>query len=151
MNSIKIYRVAQKCLNLKIPFLPKLAYYLIFLLYNSIIPSTAQIGKGSNLNYGGIGVVIHPHAIIGENVIIGANVTIGGNFNGSRPSIGNNVYIATGAKILGATIGNNVIIGANSVVTKDIPDNTVVAGVPGKVIRPINLTEEEFLHNINAK
>ena len=51
------------------------------------------------------------------------------------PIIGDNVYIATGAKIIGAIkIGNNVAIGANCVVTKDIPDNAVVVGVPGKVI-----------------
>lgn len=51
------------------------------------------------------------------------------------PIIGNNVYIATGAKILGPIkIGNNVTIGANSVVIKDVPDNMVVAGVPAKII-----------------
>lgn len=151
MNSIKLYRLAQKCKSLKIPLVPKILYYLIFLLYNSIIPYSAKIGAGTSLNYGGIAVVIHPHAVIGKDVIIGANVTIGGNFNGNRPKIGDNVYIATGAKVLGATIGNNVIIGANSVVTKDVPDNSVVAGVPGKIIREINTTEKEFLQSINSK
>jgi serine O-acetyltransferase len=120
-------------------------YYIIFLLFNSVIPATAKIGDNSRCNYGGIGVVIHPKATIGKNVIIGTNVTIGGNFNGKRPVIGDNVYISTGAKILGCSIGSNVIVGANSVVVKDVGDNVVVAGIPAKVIRTINMEEKKFL------
>jgi len=65
-------------------------------------------------------------------VSIGA--AYGGNYPGV-PKIGDNVYIAPGAKLIGGiTIGNNVAIGANSVVTKSIPDNAVVVGIPGEVI-----------------
>ena len=60
------------------------------------------------------------------------------------PVIGNNVEIHSGAKIVGPVrIGNNVIIGANAVVTKDIPDNCVVAGIPAKIIKE-NITKEDF-------
>lgn len=75
---------------------------------------------------------------IGENCNIGQGVTIGIAGRGEKkgvPQIGNKVYIAPGAKIIGKIIiGNNVMIGANSVVTKDVPDNAVVAGVPAKII-----------------
>ena len=63
-------------------------------------------------------------------------------------SIGNNVYVGINCTILpGVTIGDNVIIGAGSVVTRDIPSNSVAAGVPAKVIKPI----EEYLHQVQAR
>lgn len=72
---------------------------------------------------------------IGNNVWINQQVTIG--YNGaSAPMIGDNVVIYAGAKIIGGVhIGNNVTVGANAVVTKDIPDNCVVAGVPARIIK----------------
>ena len=144
-----------------IPVLPKLITLLIFLIYNSKIPYQAKIGRESTFGYGGMGVVIHSKSIIGENhkkessstgcwvvihskSIIGENCTIcqqvtigGGNsrFPGV-PVIGNNVYIAKGSIVMGGiTIGNNVTIGANAVVTKPVPDNAIVAGVPAKILR----------------
>jgi serine O-acetyltransferase len=106
------------------------------------VPLSAEIGK---VTFGN-GVTINANARIGDYVIIGANVTVGGgnprrDKNGVTrwvPVIGNRVYIATGAKILGGLeIGNHCVIGANAVVTKDIPDFSVVAGVPGRVIATI--------------
>lgn len=105
--------------------------YLISIPYNTSIDTGFYVG-----HYGGI--VVNTNARIGKNCNISHNVTIGqtnrGKYKGS-PTIGDNVYIAPGAKIIGGIkIGNNVAIGANSVVTKDIPDNSVVVGIPGKVI-----------------
>lgn len=85
-----------------------------------------------------MGVVIHSKSIIGVNCTICQQVSIGG--GNSRfpevPVIGNNVYIAKGSIVMGGiTIGNNVTIGANAVVTKPIPDNAIVAGVPTKILR----------------
>ena len=63
--------------------------------------------------------------------------------------MGNDVYISAGARIIGKiTIGNNVIIGTNAVVNKDVPDNCIVAGVPAKVIRTVDVPIWELLKNI---
>jgi serine O-acetyltransferase len=82
-------------------------------------------------------VVIHKKAIIGENCTIGTCVTLGGRGKGieGAPIIGDNVYISSGAKILGPIrIGNNVIIGANSVVLKDVSDDKTVVGIPAREV-----------------
>ncbi len=98
----------------------------------------AQIGSGLFIDHG-MGVVIGETAVIGDNCTIYHNVTLGGTGKekGRRhPTIGNNVLIGTGAKLLGAiNIGNNALIGANAVVLNDVPDEATVVGVPGKVVR----------------
>ncbi len=101
------------------------------------IPLDTQIGRGLYIGHFG-NIIVSPKTVIGNNFNISQGVTIGvsnrGN-NKGHPIIGNDVYIGPGAKIFGSIkIGNNVAIGANCVVTKDIPDNAVVVGVPGKVI-----------------
>ena len=97
----------------------------------------ATIGKNLFIDHG-FGVVIGETAIIGDDVTIFHGVTLGGTGKeiGKRhPTIGNNVFIGSGAKILGnITIGNNVKIGANTVVLKDIPDNVTVVGIAGHII-----------------
>lgn len=136
INAIKFYRVGRWFYLKKIPFIPKVIELIIFLLYNSKIPSSCQIGQGSFFAYGGIGCVLHNRTVIGKNVTIGTNVTIGGKSGFYEvPVIGDNIDISTGAKILGPIkIGMNVTIGANAVVIKDVPDNAVVAGVPSKIL-----------------
>lgn len=131
------YRVSRWLYLHHIPVLPKLITLLIFLIYNSKIPYQAKIGRGSTFGYGGMGVVIHSKSIIGVNCTICQQVSIGGNSRFPEvPVIGNNVYIAKGSIVMGGiTIGNNVTIGANAVVTKPIPDNAIVAGVPTKILR----------------
>jgi serine O-acetyltransferase len=125
---------------------------LISLLRNSNVPLSADLGKVT-FAYGGIGVIVHANAKIGDFVTIGSNVTVGGararrnQYGETRavPVIGNRVYVATGAKILGGIeIGNHCVIGANAVVTKDVPEYSVVAGVPGKVVAKITL--ENYLN-----
>lgn len=132
------YRQARWLYLHHIPFLPIFLELLIFLIYNSKVPYQAEIGKGTKLGYGGIGVVIHSKAKIGSNCMIAQQVTIGGgnsNYEGV-PTIGDNVYMAKGSIIMGGiTIGNNVTVGANAVVNKPVPDNAVVAGVPARILR----------------
>lgn len=121
----------------KVPFLPWIIWRFQYLLFNSSVPGSCILGKGTQFGYGGIGVVVHARAVVGKNCAIGANVTIGGKSRWYEvPVIGDNVHIHTGAKVLGPVrIGNNVTIGANAVVVKDVPDNCVVAGVPARIIR----------------
>ncbi|MGM1032031.1 MAG: serine O-acetyltransferase [Bacillota bacterium] len=137
MNAIYFYKIARFLYSFKIPLLPKFIKMIIFLIYNSSIPYESKIGKGTQFGYGGIGVVIHKKAVIGKNCIISQQVTIGGRSGLPEvPIIGNGVYIGAGAKILGPIkVGNNAKIGANAVIIKDVPDNAVVAGVPGKILK----------------
>lgn len=138
LNAIVFYRISRWLYLHHIPFLPKLITLLIFLIYNSKIPYQAHIGKGTKFGYGGMGVVVHSKAVIGDNCSIGQQVTIGWGNNRypGLPIIGNNVRISKGAIVFGGiTIGNNVTVGANAVVTKPVPDNAIVAGVPAKILR----------------
>ena len=103
----------------------------------------AQIGKGFFIDHG-TGVVIGETAIIGDNVTLYQGVTLGGTGkeHGKRhPTIGNNVMISTGAKILGSfKIGDNSKIGAGSVVLEEVPANSTVVGVPGRVVKRFDAT-----------
>ena len=102
----------------------------------------AQIGEGFFIDHGH-GVVIGETTIIGNNVTLYQGVTLGGTGkeHGKRhPTIGNNVMISAGAKVLGSiTIGDNCKIGAGSVVLKPVPPNSTVVGVPGRVVKRDNV------------
>lgn len=134
---MKLYRLGNYLYSKKVLLLPRIINVLIRVVHNCAIYSETKIGKGTQFGYGGIGVVIHKRAVLGENCVIGTNVTIGGRSKSKGvPVIGDSVYIATGAKILGnITIGNNCVVGANAVVIKSIPDNCMVAGIPAKIIK----------------
>lgn len=109
----------------------------------------AQIGKGFFIDHGN-GVIIGETTIIGDNVTLYQGVTLGGTGKeqGKRhPTIGNNVMISTGAKILGSfKIGDNSKIGAGSVVLKEVPPGSTVVGVPGHVVKRVksSLPQEDL-------
>ncbi len=115
------------------------------------IHPVAKIGKGFFIDHGN-GVIIGETAIIGDNVTLYQGVTLGGTGkeHGKRhPTIGNNVMISTGAKILGSfTIGDNSKIGAGSVVLKEVPPDSTVVGVPGRVVKRnnVSLPQDEMDH-----
>lgn len=98
----------------------------------------AKIGKGFFIDHGN-GVIIGETTVIGDNVTLYQGVTLGGTGKeqGKRhPTIGNNVMISAGAKVLGSfTIGDNSKIGAGSVVLAEVPPNSTVVGVPGRVVK----------------
>lgn len=106
----------------------------------------AQIGKGFFIDHG-FGVVIGETTIIGDNVTLYQGVTLGGTGKekGKRhPTIGNNVMISAGAKVLGSiTVGDNSKIGAGSVVIDNVPSNSTVVGIPGHVVRRDNMRVPE--------
>ena len=114
------------------------------------IPFTTQIGSGFYIGHF-CGIFVNEDCVIGKNCNISQGVTLGKANRGRNkgcPVIGDNVYIGPGAKIVGAIrIGNHAAIGANCVVTHDVPDYSVVAGVPGKVIS--NAGSEGYVNNVD--
>lgn len=108
-----------------------------------------KIGEGFYIGHYG-GIFIGSDVKIGKYCNISQGVTIGRINRGPKkgfPTIGDYVYVAPGAKILGnITVGNNVAVGANCVVTSDVPDNSVVVGIPAKIIS--NKGSEGYIHNV---
>lgn len=155
MSAINKYRAERWCY---LHQLKPIAWFIrswIYLIHNSFVPYTCEIGEGTEFGYKGIGCVIHSNAVIGRDCLIGTNVTVGGGgsshpkqikaYDSIRrdvPVIGDRVCISTGAKIIGPiVIGDDVVIGANAVVLDDIPSNAVAVGVPAVVKKTIEKTD----------
>jgi serine O-acetyltransferase len=138
LHALIVYRIAHGFLKMGLPFLPRYLSQLGRFFTGIEIHPAAQIGKELFIDHG-MGVVIGETTIIGDNVTIYQGVTLGGTGKerGKRhPTIGDNVVIGTGAKVLGnITIGDNSYIGANAVVIKDVPANSTVVGVPGRITK----------------
>jgi serine O-acetyltransferase len=137
-HAILMHRLAHLLYEAKIPILPRFMSQVSRFLTGIEIHPGATIGRRFFIDHG-MGVVIGETTEIGDDVLIYQGVTLGGTGNeqGKRhPTIGNNVVIGTGAKVLGSIrIGNNVKIGAGSVVVHPVPDNSTVVGIPGRVVR----------------
>lgn len=137
MNSMSIYRIARFFRHRRIGAVASLFDMINYLIFGCVVPSHAEIGKGTQIEHRGIAVVINRRAVIGRRCSIGAQVVIGGRGKEVQgaPTIGDNVYLGTGAKILGpVNIGNGAVIGANSVVLIDVPDGATAVGVPARVL-----------------
>lgn len=138
LHAIIFYRIAHFLHRLKIPYIPRIISQFARWLTGIEIHPGAKIDRRLFIDHG-MGVVIGETTIIGKNVTLYQGVTLGGTGKerGKRhPTIGDNVVIGAGAKVLGnITIGNNVQIGANAVVIKDVPDNSTVVGVPGRIVK----------------
>ena len=138
LHAIIIHRFSHFLYKLGLRTIPRFISQIARFLTGIEIHPGAKIGKGFFIDHGA-GVVIGETTEIGDNVTIYQGVTLGGTGKekGKRhPTIGDNVLIGAGAKVLGAiTIGNNSKIGAGSVVLKDVPENSTVVGIPGRVIR----------------
>ena len=138
LHAVILYRIAHFFRGVKVPILPRVISQIARALTGIEIHPGAVIGKSFFIDHG-TGVVIGETAVIGDNVTIFQGVTLGGTGKerGKRhPDIGNNVVIGTGAKVLGnILIGDNSYIGANAVVLNDVPQNSTVVGVPGRVTK----------------
>jgi serine O-acetyltransferase len=139
LHAIFLHRIAHGLSRLKIPVIPRLISVFARFLTGVEIHPGARIGPGFFIDHG-TGTVIGETAIIGKNCVLFHNVTLGGTgkHGGKRhPTLEDNVYIGTGAVILGAvTVGENSRVGAESFVfMKDIPPNSTVVGTPGRIVR----------------
>lgn len=151
LQALICHRIAHKLAYLKVPFIPRYISYIARIFTGIEIHPRAQIGRRFFIDHGE-GVVIGETAVVGDDVLIYQQVTLGGtgSEHGKRhPTVGNNVIIGAGAKILGnITIGDNVRIGAGSVVVDDVPSNSTVVGVPGRIVQQHFVTKEGILmHN----
>mgnify|MGYP000229955704 FL=1 len=137
LHAILFHRVAHWLYRRGVPVIPRLISHLSRFLTGIEIHPGARIGKGFFIDHG-MGVVIGETAEIGDNVTLYQGVTLGGTGKerGKRhPTIGNNVVISAGAKILGAiTIGDGSKIGAGAVVLRDVPPYSTAVGVPARVV-----------------
>lgn len=132
-----LYLRRHRLLRYPLYYVAKLILYHCRYKYGLSIPFSTKIGSGFYIGHFG-NIVVNKRVAIGKNCNVSQGVTIGQTNRGERagyPIIGDNVYIGPGAKIIGnVRIGSNVAIGANCVVTKDVPNDSVVTGVPGRVI-----------------
>ncbi|MFH1823648.1 MAG: serine O-acetyltransferase EpsC [Candidatus Firestonebacteria bacterium] len=138
LYAIFFHRIAHFLWKIKMPFFPRLISQISRFLTGIEIHPGVNLGTGFFIDHGA-GVVIGETTIIGDNVTLFQGVTLGGTGKekGKRhPTLGNNVVIGAGAKILGnINIGNNSYIGANSVVLKNVPSHSTVVGIPGRVVK----------------
>ncbi len=137
IRAVLLYRIGHFFWRIGMPFVPRYLSEIARQLTGIEIHPGAEIGRDFFIDHGG-GVVIGETAEIGDNVTMYQGVVLGGTTMDPvkrHPTLGNNIVVGSGAKLLGPiTIGDNVRIGANSVVVKDVPPNSVVVGVPGKII-----------------
>jgi serine O-acetyltransferase len=138
IHVLVFHKVARALHRMRVPFLPRWISQVGRFFTGIEIHPGAVIGKSLFIDHG-MGVVIGETAIIGDNVTLYQGVTLGGTGKekGKRhPTVGNNVVIGAGAKVLGnIKIGDNSYIGSNAVVIKDVPDNSTVVGVPGRITK----------------
>ncbi|MFS0638055.1 serine O-acetyltransferase [Mesobacillus foraminis] len=137
LHAIWAHRLAHACFKRKFYFIARVISQVSRFFTGIEIHPGAKIGKRLFIDHG-MGIVIGETCEIGDNVTIFQGVTLGGTGKekGKRhPTVMDNALIATGAKVLGSiTIGENSKIGAGSVVLKDVPPNSTVVGVPGRVV-----------------
>lgn len=151
-HAVMAHRVAHRLYKAGVPLLPRLISQISRFFTGIEIHPGARIGRRFFIDHG-MGVVIGETTEIGDDVLLYQGVTLGGTGKekGKRhPTIGNNVVIGSGAKVLGnITIGDHVKIGAGSVVIRSVPDHSTVVGVPGRIVRRhgVPLTDAEVLEH----
>jgi len=141
IHAVAHHRIAHFFYKIKLYFIARLISQMSRFFTGIEIHPGARIGKGLFIDHG-MGIVIGETTIIGDNCTLYQNVTLGGTGKdkGKRhPTIGNNVMIGSGAKVLGPfTVGDNSKIAANAVVLSEVPENSTCVGVPARVVRVNN-------------
>jgi serine O-acetyltransferase len=136
-QALVMHRPAHILYKLGLPFVPRFISHIARFFTGVEIHPGATIGQGVFIDHG-MGVVIGETAIVGNYALIYQGVTLGGTGKGSgkrHPTLGENVVVGAGAKVLGnIQMGNNVRVGAGSVVLRDVPSDCTVVGVPGRVV-----------------
>ncbi len=136
-HAMLFYRASHWLWNHRLKFLGRLVSHLGRLMTGIEIHPGATIGRGFFIDHG-MGVVIGETAEIGDNCTLYHGVTLGGTSwakEKRHPTLGNNVVVGSGAKILGPfTVGDNSKIGSNSVVVKEVPEQATVVGIPGRIV-----------------
>ena len=148
VHAILLYRLSHWLWRHKLRFLARLISQIAKWLTGVEIHPAAIIGRRLVIDHG-TGIVIGATTEIGDDCLIYQGVTLGGTgiSQGKRhPTLGNNVMVGSGAKVLGAIkIGDNSRVAANSVVLREVPENSTVVGVPGRVVR-INGEKTDHIH-----
>ena len=150
LSALINHRIAHKLHYWKIPLIPRIISNLSRFFTGIEIHPGARIGRRFFIDHG-MGVVIGETTIIGDDVLLYQGVTLGGtgNEHGKRhPTLGNNIVVGAGAKILGnIEIGSNSRIGAGSVVVDSVPENSTVVGIPAKIVKQKIMVEGQLMHN----
>jgi serine O-acetyltransferase len=150
LHALIAHRIAHKLNYWKVPVLPRLISYWTRIFTGIEIHPAARIGRRFFIDHG-MGVVIGETTVIGNDVLIYQGVTLGGTGkeHGKRhPTLEDNVIVGAGAKILGNLIvGQNSRIGAGSVVVDNVPENSTVVGIPGRVVQQRVEVNGQLQHN----
>lgn len=137
LQALLFHRLAHQLYRLRLPLIPRLISAVARFITGIEIHPGAKIGRGFFIDHG-MGVVIGETAIVGDYALVYQGVTLGGTGKESgkrHPTLGSNVVVGAGAKVLGnIEVGSNVRIGAGSVVLRNVPSNCTVVGVPGRII-----------------
>ena len=148
VHAIILYRISHWLWNHRLHFIARLISQIAKWLTGVETQPAATIGSRLVIDHG-TGIVIGATTEIGDDCLIYQGVTLGGTgiVQGKRhPTLGNNVMVGCGAKVLGAIkIGDNSRVAANSVVLREVPENSTVVGVPGRVVR-INGEKTDHVH-----
>lgn len=151
LHALIMYRLAHRFYKWHIPFLPRLLSHLTRIITGIEIHPAARIGRRLFIDHGE-GIVIGATTIIGDDCLLYQQVTLGGtgkDLGKRHPTLGNNVIVGAGAKVLGnITIGDNVRVGAGSVVINDVPEHSTVVGIPARIVKR-SLPDENgnLMHN----
>ncbi len=150
LHALILHRIAHKLHYWKIPLIPRCISNISRFLTGIDIHPAARIGRRFFIDHG-MGVVIGATTVIGDDVLLYQGVTLGGtgNEHGKRhPTLHDNIVVGSGAKVLGnIEIGSNSRIGAGSVVIDNVPENSTVIGVPGRIVKQKLLIQGQLMHN----